>query len=563
MRLHQGVLVAAVLAVGVIAPASAGAVSSVDVRVNAPQVAGDATSDTTARFPTNKQNETTVAVDPVDATRLISGSNDEQQQPPCGDGPVRGDTTPGDCSFFPGVGTDGVYVSSNGGMNWSNIGLIDDNIGWQTSPFASDGDPVIVYGPKPDASSASGFSYVHGARAYYVGLATFKNGASTYASAAKAPEYIVVSASDDNGLTWSAPVRATTKDNPNTFNDKNSAWVDDLPSSPYFGRLYVGFTSFRSFSATGGNAPVMVATSADGGASFGAPLQLSQAQNNGQQGGRQGTDIASGPDGTVYVAWEEGHQQVIRASRDGGRSFAKAVSMGPVTDIGSPIAGANFRTDSFPNIAADPRTGSTTVWSSWTTNTASGGRVVVARSTDRGAHWDAPTTISAAGQGSAFFDSLDVAPTGRVDVGFQGLAVLGSAATFGTGNAAISSSYASRGASGWNAPVTVSTATSDPAVSSQNNLRAQFWGDYSTTVSTASKAWFVWADDSRTGSGCAAVDAYQRTLTDLGLPTAEEDELAVKDKPSGGVAEPAKPAPEAVCSPAFGNTDIRLAVVTP
>jgi hypothetical protein len=36
--------------------------------------------------------------------------------------------------------------------------------------------------------------------------------------------------------------------------------------------------------------------------------------------------------------------------------------MGPVTDIHDPIPGANFRTDSFPTIAADPRTRSTTVY---------------------------------------------------------------------------------------------------------------------------------------------------------------------------------------------------------
>ena len=561
MRSLRLLLTASVLAVAGVAPAGAVAATSVDVRVNAPQVAGDATSDATARFPTNKQNETTVAVNPDDPSRLIAGANDEQQQPACGDGPVRGDTAPGDCSFFAGVGSDGVYVSSNGGLNWSNVGLIDDSPGWQAGPYVSDGDPVIVYGPKPDAAAASGFSYAHGARAYYVGLAAFKSGLSTYASGVKAPEYIVVSHSDDDGLSWSAPVRATTKDNPNTFNDKNSGWVDDNPSSPYFGRLYVGFTSFRSFSATGGNAPVMVAVSTDGGASFGAPLQLSQAQNNGAQGGRQGTDVASGADGTVYVSWEEGQRQVVRVSRDGGRSFARAATIGPVTDIDSPIPGANFRTDSFPSIAADPRPGSTTVWASWTTRTAAGGRVVVARSTDRGASWGTPTTVSGAAQGYAFFDSLDVAPTGRVDVGYQAL-IAASPAVFGTGNASVDAFYVGHGAGGWAAPVKVSSAPSDPAASSQNNLRAQFWGDYSTTVSTVSKSWFVWADDTRGGAGCSAVDAFQTQLRDLGLPTAEKEELASRDRPSD-VPEPPKPAPEAVCPSAFGNADVRLAVVTP
>ena len=38
----------------------------------------------------NKQNEPTIAVNPVNSAYLIAGSNDEQRQPPCGQGPVRG-----------------------------------------------------------------------------------------------------------------------------------------------------------------------------------------------------------------------------------------------------------------------------------------------------------------------------------------------------------------------------------------------------------------------------------------------------------------------------------------
>src|SRR5947207_15604552 len=60
----------------------------------------------TAVFPTNKQNEPTLAVSPTDADVLIAGANDEQEQPPCGPGRVRGaDALPNDCAFFPGVGT--------------------------------------------------------------------------------------------------------------------------------------------------------------------------------------------------------------------------------------------------------------------------------------------------------------------------------------------------------------------------------------------------------------------------------------------------------------------------
>ena len=116
-------LAAGALVLGLVAPASAA--TSVDVQANRPQVAGDPASDITARFPTNKQNEPSIAVDPASA-HLIAGSNDEQEQPACGAAVRGGDPT--DCSFFPGVGTDGVYTSSDNGLSWTNRGLLDDRL---------------------------------------------------------------------------------------------------------------------------------------------------------------------------------------------------------------------------------------------------------------------------------------------------------------------------------------------------------------------------------------------------------------------------------------------------
>src|SRR5437899_7904896 len=183
------------------APVQAIAQSSTDAQANQPQIAGDAGSNTTARFPTNKQNEPTVALAP-DGAHAIAGSNDEQKQPPCGPGPVRGATAPAnDCSFFPGVSTSGVYTS-NDGASWTNRGLLPgySNTG---GSLVSDGDPVIVFGPKP--ASGAGFSFANGARAYYANLASFAPGA---ASGNQAPELLAVSRSDNDGLNWTDPVVA-------------------------------------------------------------------------------------------------------------------------------------------------------------------------------------------------------------------------------------------------------------------------------------------------------------------------------------------------------------------
>lgn len=528
---------AVVVASGVLAaPAFA------DVQANSPQVAGDPSSDATARFPTNKQNEPSIAVDPLDPTHLIAGANDEQRQPPCGPGPVRGpDAAPSDCSFFPGVGTDGVYTSADGGATWTNRGLLDDQASWKASPYLSGGDPVIVYGPRPSPNGR--FSYDNGTRAYYIGLAEYKAGSSPFPPQ-KAPELVVVSFSDDGGVTWSAPVRATTKNNPNTFNDKNSGWVDKNPSSPYFGNLYVAFTMFRSATTNGnGNEPIGVSRSTDGGRTFGKPNQLSPAGNNGTGNGRQGSDVVTGPDGTVYVAFEQAQSQVVAISRDGGTSYSRPIVMGPVTDIADPIPGANFRTDSFPSIAADPRAGSQTVYASWSTRTPAGGRIVVVRSLDGGRAWGAQKTVSTAAEGYAFFNGMDVGPTGRVDIAYQALRAVGP--TFGTGNAKIDAYYVGSPAGGnaYATPMKVSAISSDPAASATNSLTQQFWGDYNTLASGTASAWFI-STDSRNGQGCAAVDTFQHFLVDGG-PTV------------------AKPAPGTDCRPQFGNTDLYVATITP
>ena len=540
-------------------PGTALAATATDTQANEPQVSGDPTSDTTAVFPTNKQNEPTIAVNPLDANLLIAGSNDEQRQPPCGPGPVRGPDAPAsDCSFFPNVGTSGIYTSSDGGVTWTNRGLLDDQPSWHAAALVSDGDPVIAYGPRP---GSSGFSYANGARAYYATLASFKGNAGPYPPN-KAPEYLAVSYSDDNGVSWSAPVLATTKNNPNDFNDKESLWVDDLPGSPYFGRVYVSYTEFRSFTCCPSE-PVMVTASTDGGQSFSAPKQLSPSGNNGTGNGRQGSAVRSGPDGSVYVAWEQGSAQVVAISRNGGGSWSRPVSMGPVADIEDPIPGSNFRTDSFPSIAADPRDGSTTLYASWVNRTATGGRVVVVTSTNRGVSWGTLQTVSTPAEGYAFFQGLDVAPDGRVDLGYQAQVAI-DPSTYGTGNAAIDSYYVSKQAGSWSSPVKVSSASSDPAASAQNNLARQFYGDYNTLVSSGSRAWFIYTD-SRNGVGCPAVDAYQHAVDGTATVRSDmSDRIATRMGQNPYSHEPgAKPAPSEHCASQFGNTDAFVSVVTP
>jgi hypothetical protein len=81
----------------------------------------------------------------------------------------------------------------------------------------------------------------------------------------------------------------------------------------------------------------------------------------------------------------------------------------------------------------------------------------------------------------------------------------------------------------------------DPRASSQNDLTAEFLGDYVYTAATRTGAVGVW-NDASSAAFCPAIDAWRLSLqTPAPLPT---------------------PAPQQDCDPTFGNTDIVGAAVS-
>ena len=168
------------------------------------------------------------------------------------------------------------------------------------------------------------------------------------------------------------------------------------------------------------------------------------------------------------------------------------------------------------------------------------------------------------GTGVPFFQGLDVADDGRVDLGWQAMTAI-DPATFGTGNASdqLLLLLVARRRDRVHARRPRSrSVSSDPAASAQNNLQRQFWGDYNTLVSKGGTAWFIYTD-SRHGVGCPAVDAYQRFLVTSGAAIEQEertaDRKAGKDAPEDGDV----PAPPTDCPAQFGNTDAFVSVITP
>ncbi len=134
--------------------------------------------------------------------------------------------------------------------------------------------------------------------------------------------------------------------------------VDNNPSSPYYGRLYVAWTDFT-------DGRINLRKSSNGGTSWDAALDLSAASAD-----VQGAWPAVAPNGDVYVAWVRWNPyptgpidiEVVK-STDGGATFAAVAN--PMTgkvnprdtaatsSCGRPALKGNIRYLPSPQIAVD------------------------------------------------------------------------------------------------------------------------------------------------------------------------------------------------------------------
>ena len=108
----------------------------------------------------------------------------------------------------------------------------------------------------------------------------------------------------------------------------------------------------------------------------------------------------------------------------------------------------------------------------------------------------------------------------------------------------------------------------DPRASSQNNLAAEFLGDYVYAAATRTYGTAVW-NDVRNGAVCGDINTYRMDLHEFVLAGGEaaepEEPRGVEDWESrhekgkdhaAGQDTPVAPAPQQDCPNTFGNTDI-------
>ena len=602
MRFRIVPLAAVALSLAVVAPA--GAAGGKLVSAGSPM----------GPFSQNKQNEPAIAVDPMHPNVLAAGANDNIDMEACNSG---ADNT---CPFTDGVGVSGIYFSTNGGGDWGQptytgysarncLGSVGDDAGctpesqgpigtlpWYTEHgLVSDGDPALAFGP----------AYVNGhftwdaSRLYYANLTSaFPGGAfnGAEAIAVSTTDNATAAAAGDKNA-WSQPVIAS-KQNGGRFSDKEQIWADNFQSSPYFGNAYVCYAAFQGNGNGTTSQSLHVITSRDGGATWtDKSVTSSSVAGSGPHGnGSSGCTVRTDTGGIVYVfatqfsAGMPAPMQIFMVkSTNGGATWSRPVTVqrGYDTCVALEIAigrcvedgvgGARDDLGPAPSVdiangAPNGTDGTDRIVLSWVDGRdgLNHEHVMFTWSDDQGKNWAPVEEVEQPGD-RGYYSAPAISPDGkRVWLVYNAFTAPFRTDTRGPGNARPLDGVMLSATSDKSGVGTFSEVDrgggGDARGSSQNNLGAEFLGDYVYAAATRTFGAAVW-NDVRDAADCPAMDQYRWDLhqyaTQLGRPVADPEEPRGaedgrdRDKPSdGGQQAPTKPNVQQVCPFNFGNSSI-------
>ncbi len=428
----------------------------------------DVSRDTTA------QNETPVAVNPLNPDNLLTAAND--------------------WNYNDGIAYN---VSFDGGQTWSPTlpdgflpGLTrftNDPAVPGTGAYDAAGDPAVAFGPDGTAYyAAQAFNFTPPFEiALYVGRSS--DGGRSWPDGVHEKPVLV--------SRWTGEGKS--KGSTGQFPDHEAIAVDQSPASPFFGSVYVTWVQFNGLAGT--HSPVQVAFSRDGGRSFATPVSVTQGPIRNNQDAR----LAIAPDGTLYLTFDNGIQggkgvaNYVAVSRDGGVTWSPPVRF---TLYNNPVclfppycfnlSGGAFRgPGSYPAPAFDAvRNRLVVVYA----DIDADGRAKIfftwAPATDV-TQWSRPVVV-APGTGDRFGAEVSVAADGRLDVMFDDRSY--------SGNALVDVTYAwsTDGGASWNA-TRVTPSGFDPSQygvpcgSCAGGIRP-FLGDYNGIASAGDHAVLTW-----------------------------------------------------------------------
>ncbi len=306
--------------------------------------------------------------------------------------------------------------------------------------------------------------------------------------------------STDSGATWSFD---STISGAQTATDKQMAWIDHSPASPYRDTIY----------ATWHNDEPVYVSSKRPGAGWGAPIRVSGAETTGTG---IGGDVKTNGAGHVFVLWPDtGSRRIyLVKSTDGGVSFSKPAAVAGTFDgydIGVP-AQNNRRALVYVSAGAWRTAAKDLVYAAWTDLAGSAGctvathepvgnagsacktRIWFARSTDGGATWSTRKMINnQAGKNDQLNQALVVdEATGAVAVAYYD--TVGDPARKKT-NIWYQSSH-DDGLT-WSAPFKVTTAPSDETGAGADH--GNQYGDYMGLSGYAGLFFPAWTDRRTSG----------------------------------------------------------------
>ncbi|MEY2498031.1 MAG: hypothetical protein QOD12_1587 [Verrucomicrobiota bacterium] len=293
------------------------------------------------------------------------------------------------------------YYSSNGGATWGGVDLpLPPPIGTNGIDFGS--DPTLAF----DTRGNLFYGYI---------VIFFGNG-----SGIKGTE-MAVARSTDGGKTYSSVNFFGFEGGSGHFNDKPMITADTNQNSPYRDNTYIAWDAAAGGSIGGG---VRVATSSDQGASF----TIARVDDPKGPGHSIGASPSVGPNGEVYVAWNDyaANAIVFNSSSDGGKTWQTPRTVSTKTipfDIAIPAE--SFRGALvYPSLDVDRSTGPHRgrIYASWMDITPAGTTdIFLAYSDNGGITWSSRAAVAdqLSSKVDRFNHWMSVDPvTGGVNVAF-------------------------------------------------------------------------------------------------------------------------------------------------
>jgi hypothetical protein len=328
------------------------------------------------------QSETFITIDSNQPSILAAGSNEIFRLP------MRG------------------YFSNDGGSTWGGVDL-----------------------PLPPPKSKSGFDFGSDpslafdtlGNVFYGYIVVFFSGVNSANGVGINGTEVAVARSTDGGRNYPAVTFFSFENGENHFNDKPMITADTNVGSPFRDNVYIAWDAAVGGSSGGG---VRVASSSDHGASF----SVTRADNPSGPGRAIGASPAVGPNGTLYVAWNDfvANAIVFNRSDDGGQSWGVPVTISLKTaafDVGIP-AESFRRALVYPSLDVDRSNGPHRgrIYCSWMDLTpANVTDIFISFSDNNGLTWSPPSHVpdQFAFKVDRFNHWMSVDPiTGEVNVAF-------------------------------------------------------------------------------------------------------------------------------------------------